>query len=97
MVFPIMSLIVFAFLLTAIQNLGRVKSRTETGQLRELQVACILFRAEITGGVMGAVGFRRRGIIFDVALRYRFAKSLEHYNNFIEWLSYSAQTFSTIS
>ena len=46
---------------------------------------------------MGAVGFRRRGIIFDVALRYRFAKSLEHYNNFIEWLSYSAQTFSTIS
>ena len=32
-----------------------------------------LFRAEITGGVMRAVGFRRQRVAFDVALRYRFA------------------------
>ena len=30
-------------------------------------------RVEVTGGVMRAVGFRRRCFAFDVALRYRFA------------------------
>lgn len=43
------------------------------------------FRAEITGGVMRA-DFRRQWIAFDVALRYGFAWSLEHYNIFIDWL-----------
>jgi hypothetical protein len=50
-----------------------IEARTETGQLRELRVDYILFRAEITGGVMRAVGFRRQGITFDVALRDRWA------------------------
>ncbi len=68
-----MSLIVFAFPSYGDSKLRACQTRTETGQLRELQVAYTLFRAEITGGVMRAVGFRRRGIIFDVALRYRFA------------------------
>jgi hypothetical protein len=31
------------------------------------------FRAEITGGVLRAVGVRRLLLTFDVALRYRFA------------------------
>jgi hypothetical protein len=35
---------------------------------------------KITGGVMRAVGFRRQGINLDVALRYRFAWSLEHFS-----------------
>ena len=30
-------------------------------------------RVEVTGGVMRAVGFRRRCFTLDVALRYRFA------------------------
>ena len=30
---------------------------------------------------MRAVGFRRQGTIIDVALRYRFAYSLEHYDS----------------
>jgi len=37
---------------------------------------------------MRAVGFRRRCFAFDVALRYRFASSLEHYNIFIDWAPY---------
>ncbi len=40
---------------------------------------------------MRAVGFRRAGITFDVALRYRFAYSLEHYNGFIDWLFYASK------
>jgi len=50
-----------------------IEVRTEAGQLRQLRVDYILFRAEITGGVMRAAGFRRPGITFDFALRYRFA------------------------
>ena len=38
--------------------------------------------AEVTGGAMRAVGFRRQEGIFDFARRFRFAYSLEHYNNF---------------
>jgi hypothetical protein len=38
-------------------------------------------RAEVTAGVQRAVGFRRLGTTFDVALRYRFAYSLEHYDS----------------
>ena len=48
------------------------------------------FRAEVTAGVQRAVGFRRQGTIIDVALRYRFAYSLEHYDSvkstlFLAW------------
>ena len=32
-------------------------------------------------GVQRAVGFRRQGTIINVALRYRFAYSLEHYDS----------------
>ncbi len=49
------------------------KARSDTGQLRELAWITFCFRAEITEGVMRAVGFRRQEITFDVALRYRFA------------------------
>ena len=37
---------------------------------------------------MRAVGFRRRCFTLDVALRYRFALSLEHYYIFIDWAPY---------
>ena len=37
-------------------------------------------RAEVTEGAMRAVGFGRQEIFNDVALRYRFAYSLEHYD-----------------
>ena len=37
-------------------------------------------RVGVTGGVLRAVGFRRQVQTFDVALRYRFAYSLEHYD-----------------
>ena len=40
-----------------------------------------VYRAEVTAGVQRAVGFRRQGTIIDVALRYRFAYSLEHYDS----------------
>jgi hypothetical protein len=40
-----------------------------------------IYRAEVTAGVQRAVGFRRQGTIIDVALRYRFAYSLEHYDS----------------
>jgi hypothetical protein len=33
---------------------------------------------------MRAVGFRRQWITLDVARRYRFASSLEHYNIFVD-------------
>ena len=41
-------------------------------------------------GAQRAVGFRRQGTIIDVALRYRFAYSLEHYDSvtgtlFLAW------------
>ena len=36
-------------------------------------MADVLFRAEITGGVLRAVGFRRRESTFDFAPRYRLA------------------------
>ena len=38
--------------------------------------------AVVTGGAMRAVGFRRQEGAFDFARRFRFAYSLEHYNNF---------------
>ena len=44
-------------------------------------VASVFYRAEVTAGVQRAVGFRRLGTILDVALRYRFAYSLEHYDS----------------
>lgn len=53
-------------------------------------VASVFYRAEVTAGVQRAVGFRRLGDILDVALRYRFAYSLEHYDSvtgtlFLAW------------
>ena len=45
-------------------------------------------------GARRAVGFRRAGITLDVALRYRFAYSLEHYNGFIDWLFYAPKTLN---
>ena len=47
-------------------------------------VASVFYRAEVTAGVQRAVGFRRLGDILDVALRYRFAYSLEHYDSVYE-------------
>jgi hypothetical protein len=46
----------------------------------------ICMRAEVTAGVQRAVGFRRLGTTLDVALRYRFAYSLEHYNSVTDTL-----------
>jgi hypothetical protein len=42
--------------------------------------------AEVTAGVQRAVGFRRLGKTLDVALRYRFAYSLEHYDSVTDTL-----------
>ena len=38
---------------------------------------------------MRAVGFRRRCFTLDVALRYRFAYSLEHYDSVYEHADYA--------
>jgi len=50
------------------------------GSVRALS-GCVCVRAEVTAGVQRAVGFRRLRTILDVALRYRFAYSLEHYDS----------------
>jgi hypothetical protein len=44
-------------------------------------VSSVCLRAEVTAGAQRAVGFRRLRTILDVALRYRFAYSLEHYDS----------------
>jgi hypothetical protein len=48
-------------------------TRGSSGRLTVRFIDWILFRLEITGGVMRAVDFPRQWITLDVALRYRFA------------------------
>ena len=59
-------------------------------------VASVFYRAEVTAGVQRAVGFRRLGDILDVALRYRFAYSLEHYDSVCEHADYALKPRHTV-
>lgn len=77
-VFPSTSLIIPSF--------QRGASRLEVENF--LPASGCVYRAEVTAGVQRAVGFRRLRTILDVALRYRFAYSLEHYDSVCEHADY---------
>lgn len=88
-VFPNTSLIFPSF-----QSCAHSKLRLEAHRLAPSAVY-VRDRAEVTEGVQRAVGFRRQGTIIDVALRYRFAYSLEHYDSVCEHADYALKPRQT--
>ena len=88
-VFPSTSLILPSF-----QWCAHAKLRLEAHNLAP-SVFYVWDRAEVTEGAQRAVGFRRRGTIINVALRCRFAYSLEHYDSVYEHADYALKPRQT--